>query len=128
MSKRSAPEEHEPEPPLFAWPSRVVSKADLLREAQTVPPAHLFDGTTYEPHHDYSRLAAQMSRVRGLMLDGVWRTLDEIAAQTGDPAQSVSARLRDLRKSKWGSWTVERRRRGDGKRGVHEYRVAGSDA
>jgi hypothetical protein len=83
-----------------------------------------FDGReTYVPALDRSRLSRQLVRVRDLMGDGRWRTLEEIAAVTGDPAQSVSARLRDLRKPRHGALTVERRRRGEGKRGVWEYRV-----
>lgn len=80
-----------------------------------------FDGQTYEHSKDSSRLAAQMNRVRELMADGHWRTLAEIEAVTGDPQASVSARLRDLRKERFGQHTVERRRRGPG---TFEYRLA----
>lgn len=83
-----------------------------------------FDGETISPPHDAPRLHAQLARVRNVMLgDREWRTLQEIAALTGDPAQSVSARIRDLRKIRNGSWRVEKRRRGDPKRGLFEYRV-----
>lgn len=86
----------------------------------TVPP---FDGKTYEHEKDHGRLAAQLKRVRELMADEHWRTLAEISAAVGDPEASVSARLRDLRKGKWGAYTVERRRRGVDVRGLFEYRV-----
>ena len=79
-----------------------------------------FDGETYEADKDQSRLAAQLNRVRSLMLDGKWRTLAEIEAATGDAQASVSARLRDLRKERFGGWQVDRQRRGPG---TFEYRV-----
>lgn len=82
-----------------------------------------FDGETYEREHDGVRLGAQMLRVTNLMLDGQWRTLDEVQLSTGDPMQAISARLRDLRKSKFGGHTVHRRRRGEAKKGVFEYRL-----
>ena len=82
-----------------------------------------FDGGTYQPELDYERLSRQHVRVKTAMSDGRWRTLDEIAAITGDPQASISARLRDLRKPKFGCLLVERQRRGDGRRGLFEYRV-----
>jgi hypothetical protein len=81
------------------------------------------DGDTYDPELDRARLNAQTRRVYDLMADAAWRTLAEIAAATGDPEASVSARLRDLRKAKFGGYAVERRRRGDGRSGVWEYRL-----
>ena len=82
----------------------------------------MFDGTTFNAPADGLRLARQLSAVRDLVSDGKWRTLHEIADVVGAPEASVSARLRDLRKPKFGGWTVERRRRGEAKRGLHEYR------
>lgn len=43
------------------------------------------------------------------MTDGQWRSLYEISQLTGDPPQSVSARLRDLRKPRFGEYQVNRR-------------------
>ena len=57
------------------------------------------------------------------MRDGAWRTLDEISVAVGAPPASVSARLRDLRKEKFGAHLVERRSRGERGRGLYEYRV-----
>lgn len=82
-----------------------------------------FDGETYEPEFDHERLGAQALRVWGLMRDGTWRTLAEIEAACGDPQASISARLRDFRKHDFGDHTVERRRRGEGRCGLFEYRV-----
>ena len=82
-----------------------------------------FGGETYEAEHDQDRLARQLRRVRYAMQDGEWRTLYEIEAMTGDSVQSISARLRDFRKERFGSHTVNRRRRGPEKRGLFEYQL-----
>lgn len=81
-----------------------------------------FDGATYDRERDGERLGAQMKAVRDLMLsgDGEWRTLPYIAAWVGYPEASVSARLRDLRKEKFGAYNVERRYVANG---LWEYRV-----
>lgn len=79
------------------------------------------DGQTFDAVLDGERLAAQHKRVFTLMQDHAWRTLDEISEATGDPPASVSARLRDLRKERFGKHQVDRRRR---TKGTFEYRVA----
>lgn len=73
-----------------------------------------FGGETYNKERDEARLKAQVIRVKRLMSDGRWRTLGQIEADTGDPQASVSARLRDLRKPKFGGHLVERRYDGHG--------------
>lgn len=78
------------------------------------------DGLTYDHARDGARLAGQHARVLALMRDGKWRTLAEIALYTRDPESSVSARLRDLRKLKFGGHTVEREYV---QSGLHRYRV-----
>jgi DNA-binding Lrp family transcriptional regulator len=79
-----------------------------------------FGGDTYEPDRDRERLARQLRAVRVLMADGSGRTLREVSAAVGAPEASVSARLRDLRKARFGAYTVERRHV---ERGLFEYRV-----
>jgi hypothetical protein len=81
-------------------------------------------GTT-NARDDGKRIATLLGRVRGLMLGGPWRTLGEIAHALGRGSEAgISARLRDLRKDiPGGGLTVERRRRGDPKKGLYEYRV-----
>lgn len=79
-----------------------------------------FDGKTFVRARDRERLAAQLTAVRRFMSDGQWRLLAEIAAATGAPEASISARLRDLRKPKFGGLTVERDYVGDG---LWQYRV-----
>jgi hypothetical protein len=58
------------------------------------------------------------------MKDGNWRTLAEILVGIGGVGTeaAVSARLRDCRKEKFGSHSIERRRRG-GQGGLYEYRL-----
>jgi hypothetical protein len=89
-----------------------------------------FNGPEYKTKEDHERLTRQHERVREAMRDGEWRTLDEIAALTGDPVASVSAQLRHLRKPRFGSWNVDRRSvpRRDGSRGaLFEYRLRARD-
>lgn len=82
-----------------------------------------FDGATYEPKTDNPRLSSQMSRVFDLMRDQEWRTLCEIEAGTGDPAASVSAQLRHLRKARFGHHTVNKRPRTNRESGLWEYQL-----
>lgn len=82
-----------------------------------------FDGRTYQPEHDRERLNSQLRRVFDTMEDGLWRTLAEISEATGDPQASVSARIRDLRKVKFGGFSVDKRRRGEPMVGLWEYRL-----
>lgn len=86
-----------------------------------------FNGPDYEPALDHARLTRQVDRIRQLMLDGQWRTLYEIAEATGDPESSISAQLRHLRKLRFGSYLLEKRRRGEPKEGLFEYRLLPSD-
>ena len=67
-----------------------------------------FDGNTYSHERDSARLGEQMMAVLSVMADGKWRTLAAIASETNAPEASVSARLRDLRKPRFGGYTVNR--------------------
>ena len=67
-----------------------------------------FNGADYNQTRDDARLTGQILRVWECMSDGKWRTLKDIAQQTGDPEASVSAQLRHLRKPRFGGHTVER--------------------
>ncbi len=82
-----------------------------------------FDGVTYEPKFDATRLRGEMRHVYNVMRHGDWRTIRDIAFETTYSHAGISARLRDLRKVRWGSHTVNRRRRGDPKRGIFEYQL-----
>ena len=91
-------------------------------QRKIVPTSATFDGETIEPARDHDRLRAQLHRVLNAVSDHEWRTLHQISAITGDPEASVSARLRDLRKDKFGGYTIERRPVKDGN-GLFEYRL-----
>ncbi len=58
------------------------------------------DGRTLDHDRDDVRLGRQMAAVLLLMKDGAWRGLAEVAAGTGAPEASCSARLRDVNKAK----------------------------
>ncbi len=97
-----------------------------------------FNGSDYDAAFDHARLAGQIQRVYECMKDGIWRTLDEIAKQTTamkkaaakegvevseDGASSISAQLRNLRKQRFGGYTVNKRSRGDREKGLFEYQL-----
>lgn len=80
-----------------------------------------FDGKTFDAERDKPRLNAQLAEVRSFMMNNPgYHTLDEIAAKTKHPTASISARLRDLRKSRFGGYLVLRRRRS---KGLYEYQL-----
>jgi DNA-binding Lrp family transcriptional regulator len=79
-----------------------------------------FDGPDLEPE-DIERLGKQMGAVLKLMRDGQWRTLAEISAIVKCSEPSASARLRDFRKTRFGGYTVNRRRTAVA--GMFEYQV-----
>lgn len=78
---------------------------------------------TFEEKWDGKRLNTLRDRVRVLMQDGKWRTLEEIQAFTGGRETGVAAKLRDLRKPQCGGLIIERRRRGSPNKGHWEYRL-----
>jgi hypothetical protein len=75
-----------------------------------VRPAH--DGPDLTPD-DQVRLAGHLLKVVELMADGRERTLMQIAAAVGCTESSAGARCRDLRKRKFGAFTVTKRRVGN---------------
>lgn len=83
-----------------------------------------FDGHTYSPDRDHHRLARQMREVSDILSDFEWHTLSDISSRTGHPEASVSARIRDLRKPKFGSHTIEREYVS---RGLFRYRMVRVD-
>ena len=91
-------------------------KQPLLFES----PRPTFGGETFDPDRDSERLYAQLWRVFQAMRDHDWHTLGQLAAVTGDPITSISARLRDLRKEKFGGHVIARRYVD---RGLWKYRL-----
>ncbi len=78
------------------------------------------DGVTFT-EADLARLNKQARRVFLAMVDQDWHTLRDVADRTGDPEASVSARLRDFRKPRFGGMSIDRKR---GDNGLHAYRIA----
>ena len=82
-----------------------------------------FDGSAYDPEHDYARLKTQLERVRFLLRSTTaWWTLRDLAARTNSSEAGVSARVRDLRKPRFGGFVVVRRRVCVG---LLDYRIMG---
>lgn len=79
-----------------------------------------FGGATYDTQLDGQRLTQQYQRAFDCMADGQWRTLEALASAVGAPTHSVSARLRDMRKPRYGAHLVERKRVTGG---LYEYRL-----
>lgn len=82
-----------------------------------------FKGDDYDPKLDYARLNTQNEKIFHVMKEMKWLTLSEINALTDAPEASISAHLRCLRRPSFGSYVIERRRRGDQKSGLCEYRL-----
>jgi len=81
------------------------------------------DGETFDPAHDLKRLNKQATHIFQFMNDQRWHTLTDISRATRYPEASVSARLRDLRKIRFGASTVERRLAHNDDSGLWEYRL-----
>lgn len=100
--------------PLRADPGQVPDKVPRAKH----------DGRVLEPV-DHPRLGDQLQAVYDLMRDGVWRTLTVIqkdleARGQHVSATGISARLRDLRKPKFGMHAVHRESLGGG---LYRYRL-----
>lgn len=80
-----------------------------------------FDGPELT-EEDTPRLSSQLDAVKAVFSDGKWHTLTELAGAAKCSTQSASSRVRDLRKKRFGSHTVERRRIAG--TAVCEYRLA----
>jgi hypothetical protein len=82
---------------------------------------NLFDGASFSPQLDGPRLTGQLAKVRGLMLNQQWWTLPALRERVGGSEAGISARIRDLRKPKFGGYEIRRRRVEAG--GLWEYRL-----
>ncbi len=74
-----------------------------MNQLQTGPD---FDGETYDRALDHKRLTGQLGKVYDAMSDHGWYTLAQLRRKTDAPEASISARMRDLRKKKFGGHTV----------------------
>jgi hypothetical protein len=88
-------------------------------------PSLVFDGETFDLERDGPRLTKQLGRVFDFMKSGEWRSLWQISEAIKGSEASVSARLRDLRKPRFGGFSVERRRL---TAGLYQYRLTGVSA
>jgi hypothetical protein len=82
--------------------------------------ATYFDGVDYNHERDQKRLVKQSDRIFEFMKSGEWKTLRQISDATGAPEASASAALRDFRKERFGSHTVDRRYVTNG---LYEYKL-----
>ena len=103
---------------LFSDPQReALARAEAITGAEHIS----FDGETVRAI-DIPRLAGLVAKVYELMRDGEHRTLTAIARACGCLETSASARLRDLRKERFGAHTVEARQVSTNPL-VYEYRL-----
>lgn len=92
---------------------------DIVRVLSPREDSPKFNGQTFEAKLNSPRLTLQLERVREYLLAifPKWKTLAEISEALAQlynrkfPEASVSARLRDLRKEKFGGYKVEKKRR-----------------
>lgn len=106
----AAPEkEVAPQSPCIGTPPQPTGAAD-------------FDGATFDAKKDGARLACALDRVRAAMSDGEWWTIAKLALKAHCSEAGASARIRDLRKLKFGLHKIQSRRV-HGAGGLHEYRI-----
>jgi len=92
-----------------------------------------FDGPAYEAEKDYERLSGQIRVVLEVLkqssLSARWLTVEQIRRRCllehdeQFPEPSISAQIRNLRKSRFGSWNISGRYR-KGVR-IYEYKIEG---
>jgi hypothetical protein len=101
-----------------------IAVARINAELGEADPAAHFDGKTYDPALDRGRLRRQLGRVFDRLTDGGWHTLSDLASWSRGSEAGVSARLRDLRKRKFGSWIIDDQRL---EAGLWGYRMRNPD-
>lgn len=83
------------------------------------------DGDTFDSSRDEERLNTQRRRLWAVISDGQWHTAGELEEAVGANWAALSARVRDLRKPRFGGHTIESQ---CVRRGLWRYRyVAPSD-
>lgn len=73
-----------------------------------------FDGNTYDAARDQVRLTGQLLNVQQILSDHRWHTLSEIAQRIGGSEAGISARIRDMRKPRFGNHKIDRQHIGGG--------------
>lgn len=115
-------------------PARRLGKRDSRRRGRRPPGTYErllngipdpedmeFGGSTYDPELDQYRLGTQLQDVWAYIQDEEWHDPEEMEKALGHRWASISARLRDFRKSKFGGHDIERERIADG--GSWRYRL-----
>jgi len=82
-----------------------------------------FDGDDYKPKYDKERLTGQLLEIFNFISDQEWHTLNDIEEDIGFPQASISAQLRNLRKEKFGGFTINRKRSEERTSGLYYYRL-----
>lgn len=81
-----------------------------------------FGGATFDAARDAADFRSQLDKVRSKLLGGGWLTLAQLAEAGGCSEAAASARVRDLRKSQFGAYTIEKRVKAGTKR-LYEYHL-----
>jgi len=89
--------------------------------AEPGPDVEIVEESVSIQHDLFGALDGQVGRVLEVLQDGRWHTLRQIAGELEIPEQSVSARIRDLRKPHFGRHTIERRKI-SGRPPIYQYR------
>lgn len=89
---------------------RVGCRAEHMNQLTLPMPERRFDGETYDPQQDCARLTGQLLKVYDAMKAGGWHSLAELSDRCGGSEASISARIRDLRKARFGAHKIERQR------------------
>lgn len=82
------------------------SVCEAARVAERVGGPQLVEQPVTHQFDLFGELTGQVAAVFEVMRDGRWHTMRQIAGQLSIPEQSVSARIRDLRKTEFGSHTI----------------------
>src|SRR5262245_41773488 len=104
--------------------AHLAANKEAARQVAAAPEPD-FDGETYDPALDRHRMTTQLGRVFERLTDGRWYHLETLMAFAQGSESGISARIRDLRKAKFGGWIVQRVRDPDEspKSGLWIYRL-----
>lgn len=77
------------------------------------------------PATNANRTDTVIGRTFELMRDGQWRTLTDISSETGDDPRRIASRLRDLRMTQYGGYSIDTQQQSAY---VWKYRLTGVGA
>jgi len=106
--------------------TRDGTQLDLLAHRPKLETNH-YDGDTFDQRRDGERCHSIHTALYEIMRDGRWYTLRELEQRCGGSGTSISARIRDFRKSRfkpiYPCTTSESRNFGGG---LWKYRIVGA--